>query len=261
MEHVVWKRIRTPRKWSRQTNKKPNQHNQIHQKEGHSKKLQEISDIRAIHLQLATREKRKEQDKIHSRRIHNWLPRQSIHAHVRNADCQTPLQQCHIHKRFQIHDDRHIKLTPHEPNQATWIHPHTHQRHPRWNHCRIKTQRKRISKWGGIYRCQPWHVWITAVRNPSHQTPRKMTQQMRIPPKQISPRDLETRMSPGAFHIGRGRFQGKIGGGKTCNPTQANTRRKLHIHDRIGRQKIHQKYTRLGLQVNTIASFTTRLHQ
>ena len=88
-----------------------------------------------------------------------------------------------------------------------------------------------------------------------------MTQQTRLPPKKISPRALEKRMAPGAVQIGRGRFWREIRGEKTCNPIQANTRRKLHSHNRMLRQRIHQKYTWLRLQAKTSASFTTRIHQ
>ena len=49
--------------------------------------------------------------------------------------------------------------------------------------------------------------------------------------------------------------------GKTCTPPQAKPQRKLHSHNRMGRQKIHRNYTRLVLQAKTSASFTTRPHQ
>ena len=88
--------------------------------------------------------------------------------------CQNPLQRRHIHKRRHIHDGRHIKLLPHDSTQATWIHPHPHQRHHIWNHFRIKTQRKIRIKWGGIYRRQPQHIWISAVRTPSQRIPWKI---------------------------------------------------------------------------------------
>ena len=88
-----------------------------------------------------------------------------------------------------------------------------------------------------------------------------MTQQTRLPPKKISPRTLERLMAPGAVHIGRGLYRSEICGGGTCTPHQANNQRKLHSHNRVGRQKIRRHYTRLGLQEKTSAYFTTRLHQ
>ena len=74
----------------------------------------------------------------------------------------------------QIHENRHIKLLPHETTQATWINPHPHWIHPRWNHLRIQNQRKRRRKWDGIYRRQPRHVWLAVVRNTSKLTPWKL---------------------------------------------------------------------------------------
>ena len=68
-------------------------------------------------------------------------------------------------------------------------------------------------------------------------------------------------MAPGAIYIGRGRFWSEIRWGKACTPPQENTRIKLHSHNRMWRKKIHWNYTRLGLQANTSAYFTTRLHK
>ena len=83
---------------------------------------------------------------------------------------------------------------------------------------------------------------------------------MRLPPKQISTRSLETRIAPSAVHTGRGIFWREIRGGETCTPHQENTRRKLHSHNRVVPHKIHQNYNILGLQAKTSASFTNSIH-
>ena len=54
-------------------------------------------------------------------------------------------------------------------------------------------------------------------------------------------------MAPAAVYIGRGKFRSEISGGKTCTPPQANTRRKLHSHNRMGRQKIHSALHYTGI--------------
>ena len=67
-------------------------------------------------------------------------------------------------------------------------------------------------------------------------------------------------MAISTIHTGSRRFRRKICGGKTCTPPQTNTRRKLQIHNRVGRHKVHRNYTRLVLQTKKSAYITTRIH-
>ena len=83
---------------------------------------------------------------------------------------------------------------------------------------------------------------------------------MRLPTKKNSNRTLVTQLATNTIHtIGR-RFRRKIRGRETCTPPQTNTRIKLQSHDRVGRHKVHWNHTRLVLQTETSAFFTTRIH-
>ena len=44
---------------------------------------------------------------------------------------ENPLQQHHLYKRSQVHDNRHIQLLPRDTTEAPIIHLHKRQRHPR----------------------------------------------------------------------------------------------------------------------------------
>ena len=68
-------------------------------------------------------------------------------------------------------------------------------------------------------------------------------------------------MATSTIHTSGRIFWHKIRGGKTCTPPQTNSRRKLQIHGRVGRHKIHRYHTRLGLQMDKIASVTDRIHR
>ena len=67
-------------------------------------------------------------------------------------------------------------------------------------------------------------------------------------------------MATNTIHTSGRQFWRKISGRITCTPPQANTRRKLQSHDRVGRHKVHRNHTRLVLQMETSASVTTGIH-
>ena len=68
-------------------------------------------------------------------------------------------------------------------------------------------------------------------------------------------------MATSIIHTGGRQFKLKIRRGKTCTPPQTNTQRGLQSHNRVGRHKVHQNYTRLGLKKKKSASITTRIYQ
>ena len=68
-------------------------------------------------------------------------------------------------------------------------------------------------------------------------------------------------MEPGEVYTGRGKFRNEIFWGEICTPPQTKTGRKLHSHNRMGRQKKHRHHTGLVIQVKASAPFTSWLHQ
>ena len=63
------------------------------------------------------------------------------------------------------------------------------------------------------------------------------------------------------IHTSGIQFWRKIRGRATCTPHQTNTQIKLQIHDLVRRYKVHRNHTRLGLQTETSAYITTRIHR
>ena len=106
------------------------------------------------------------------------------HAHRRPLDSQTPHQQCHLHTRSSIYDNRYQKFLPQHPPQEIWISQAQTKwyswRCPSWVKFTSKSNTWQVSVCGNMER----DVWITTNRAINTRAARKMTVSTWIHPRQ-----------------------------------------------------------------------------